>query len=50
MDVEASHPPAHTQKNTYAFLVAFAAAMGGLLFGYEVGVVRSVHSFCHFHP
>lgn len=26
-------------KSLYAYLVAFAAAMGGLLFGYEIGVI-----------
>ncbi|TPX53442.1 hypothetical protein PhCBS80983_g06287 [Powellomyces hirtus] len=29
-------------KNVYNFLVAFGAAMGGLLFGYEIGVMSQV--------
>lgn len=30
------------KPNMYGYMIAFAAAMGGLLFGYEIGVVSQV--------
>lgn len=35
-------------SQTYGFLVAFAAAIGGLLFGYEIGVISQVLSMLSF--
>ena len=32
-------PVVPMSANFYGFMIAFAAAMGGLLFGYEIGVV-----------
>ncbi|KAJ3102651.1 High-affinity glucose transporter rgt2 [Phlyctochytrium planicorne] len=34
--------------NTYTWVVAFAAGMGGLLFGYEIGVIGQVLGFSNF--
>ncbi|KAI8847929.1 hypothetical protein BC829DRAFT_490341 [Chytridium lagenaria] len=35
-------------NNTYTWVVAFAAGMGGLLFGYEIGVIGQVLGFKNF--
>ena len=35
-------------SQTYGYLVAFAAAIGGLLFGYEIGVISQVLSMPSF--
>ncbi|KAJ3093975.1 High-affinity glucose transporter rgt2 [Phlyctochytrium planicorne] len=35
-------------KSTYTWIVAFAAGMGGLLFGYEIGVIGQVLGFPNF--
>ncbi|KAJ3115823.1 hypothetical protein HDU96_011011, partial [Phlyctochytrium bullatum] len=35
-------------SNTYTWVVAFAAGMGGLLFGYEIGVIGQVLGFKNF--
>ncbi|KAJ3094390.1 hypothetical protein HDU96_001692 [Phlyctochytrium bullatum] len=35
-------------KNVYTWVVAFAAGMGGLLFGYEIGVIGQVLGFKNF--
>ncbi|KAI8842472.1 sugar transporter [Chytridium lagenaria] len=37
-----------TTNNTYTWVVAFAAGMGGLLFGYEIGVIGQVLGFKNF--
>lgn len=34
--------PKMNKTSTYGYMLAFAAAMGGLLFGYEIGVVSQV--------
>jgi sugar porter (SP) family MFS transporter len=36
------------ESNLYAYMVSFSAAMGGLLFGYEVGVISQVLSMTSF--
>ncbi|KAJ3217336.1 hypothetical protein HDU67_008138 [Dinochytrium kinnereticum] len=35
-------------SQTYTWIVAFAAGMGGLLFGYEIGVIGQVLGFANF--
>ncbi|KAJ3093363.1 hypothetical protein HDU96_002351, partial [Phlyctochytrium bullatum] len=37
-----------SSHNTYTWVVAFAAGMGGLLFGYEIGVIGQVLGFKNF--